>query len=389
MALMALDDDDALDAVSDIDESDLSIRPRDFTEMVVAPTDWTISVLADLLKRKKIDLQPNYQRRVAWTEDKMSKFIESLFLRLPVPQIVLAELTPGRFAVIDGKQRLNSLARFCLDTDQPLVLKGCEYRRDLDGLTYGAMLGRLDLEGSVDAFQSHTVRTTVIKSGASKELLYLLFLRLNQNSVTLSPQELRRALYPGDFVEWLDEVTTQSEGMKYIFKKTPDFRMRDMEIATRFLAFYFISASYNGNMKQFLDNITKYFTDNWADSGGMLTNAWKNLEMSVDATVKIFGPDAFKVWNGDNFSLTRNRAVMDIMMFYFSEERTASQAVQRKEDVKAQFQLLCEGHQAFLRSLTLSTKTQLSTNDRFAIWGAELAEMLGPVRHFPSNLIPM
>lgn len=386
---MALDDEDTLDVVSDIEESDLSIKPRDFTEMVVAPTDWTISVLADLLKRRKIDLQPNYQRRVAWTEDKMSKFIESLFLRLPVPQIVLAELTPGRFAVIDGKQRLNSLARFCLDAEKPLVLKGCEYRADLDGLTYGAMLGRLDLEGSVDAFQSHTVRTTVIKGGASKELLYLLFLRLNQNSVTLSPQELRRALYPGDFVEWLDEATTQSKGMKYIFKKTPDFRMRDMEIATRYLAFNFISESYNGNMKQFLDNLTKYFSDNWKASRAILDTAWQNLERAIEATIEIFGGEGFKVWNGDAYSITKNRAVMDIMMFYFSDEKTAYLAVQKKDEVRAQFQSLCEGHQAFLRSLTLSTKTQQSTSDRFTIWGEELSSVLGiEVRPFPSNLVP-
>ncbi|MDD2859808.1 MAG: DUF262 domain-containing protein [Acidiphilium sp.] len=385
---MALDDDDTLDVVGDIDESELLIKSRDFTEMVVAPTDWTISVLADLLKRKKIDLQPNYQRRVAWTEDKMSKFIESLFLRLPVPQIVLAELTPGRFVVIDGKQRLNSLARFCLDVDKPLVLKGCEYKNDLNGLTYGAMIERLDLEGSVDAFQSHTVRTTVIKAGASKELLYLLFLRLNQNSVTLSPQELRRALYPGDFVEWLDESTTQSQGMKYIFKTTPDFRMRDMEIATRYLAFYFISESYNGNMKQFLDRVTEYFTINWEASRSILEAAWVNLELAIRATIEIFGKNGFKVWNNDTYSATKNRAVMDVMMFYFSNERTADLAMQKKDDVQQIFKMLCRYNPEFQRSLTLSTKTQQSTHDRFTIWGNELSRVLGTeLRAFPSNLV--
>ncbi|QPC94729.1 DUF262 domain-containing protein [Mesorhizobium sp. INR15] len=146
------DNDDLFSSVGEVSEDDLNIKPKDFQEMVVEPTDWTIGVLIDLLKRKKIDLQPNYQRRIAWTTDKMSKFIESLFLRLPVPQIVLAETQPGRFAVIDGKQRLNSLARFCLDTKDPLRLKGCKYRADLENLTYDEMQQAPALEGALDAF---------------------------------------------------------------------------------------------------------------------------------------------------------------------------------------------------------------------------------------------
>ena len=61
-------------------------------------------------------------------------FIESLFLRLPVPQIVLAETSPGKFAVVDGKQRLSSIAEFCIDGS--LRLTGCEYRPELNNKTY-------------------------------------------------------------------------------------------------------------------------------------------------------------------------------------------------------------------------------------------------------------
>ena len=93
-------------SAGEMDEDDLTISSASIQSMVVAPTDWTIGVLVDLLRKKKIDLEPNYQRRIAWNEVKMSKFIESLFMRLPVPQVVLAEMSPGRFAVIDGKQRL-------------------------------------------------------------------------------------------------------------------------------------------------------------------------------------------------------------------------------------------------------------------------------------------
>ena len=132
-------EDNGLDVVlryGEVTEEDLGLVADDIQQLVVAPTDWTIGVLIDLLRTRKIDMQPNYQRRVAWDETKMSRFIESLFMRLPVPQIVLAEMRPGVFAVIDGKQRINSLARFCLDENAPLRLSGCEYRSDLNTKSY-------------------------------------------------------------------------------------------------------------------------------------------------------------------------------------------------------------------------------------------------------------
>lgn len=379
------DNNDLFSNIGEIGEDDLNIKPKDFQEMVVAPTDWTIGVLVDLLKRKKIDLQPNYQRRIAWTTDKMSKFIESLFLRLPVPQIVLAETQPGRFAVIDGKQRLNSLARFCLDTDDPLRLKGCEYRDDLEGLTYDEMQQKPALEGALDAFQSHTVRTTVIKNW-SNELLYLLFLRLNQNSVTLSPQELRRALFPGAFVNWLDDKTSTSLGMQVIFATVPDFRMRDMEVATRYIGFQLFGASYVGNMKQFLDDVTFFCTKNWKDISPTLEQVWQRFETAVDATAQIFGGDAYKVWQGGRYLMAKNRAVMDIMNYYFSDSQTAQAAIQEAGAVRDAYNALCDNNEAFVRSLQISTKTEDATQTRFSEWRKVLTQTLGVgVIEHPSN----
>ena len=379
------DNNDLFSSIGEVSEDDLNIRPKDFQEMVVAPTDWTIGVLVDLLKRKKIDLQPNYQRRIAWTTDKMSKFIESLFLRLPVPQIVLAETQPGRFAVIDGKQRLNSLARFCLDADDPLRLKGCEYRADLEGLTYNEMQQKPALEAALDAFQSHTVRTTVIKNW-SNELLYLLFLRLNQNSVTLSPQELRRALFPGAFVNWLDDKTSASPGMQVIFATVPDFRMRDMEVATRYIGFQLFGASYVGNMKQFLDDVTFFCTKNWKDISPTLKQVWQRFETAVNSTDHIFGGDAYKVWQDGRYLMAKNRAVMDIMNYYFSDSHTAQAAIQKAGAVRDAYNTLCDNNEAFVRSLQVSTKTEDATQTRFSEWRKVLTQTLGEdlIQH-PSN----
>ncbi|MBC7151962.1 MAG: DUF262 domain-containing protein [Rhizobium sp.] len=383
---MADVDDDTLDAYGEVSESELAIGDRDFQEMVIAPTDWTISVLTDLLDRQIIDLAPNYQRRVAWTEDKMSKFIESLFLRLPVPQIVLAETRPGRFAVIDGKQRLNSIARFCADKKRPLRLRDCEYRHDLEGLTYEEMLTRDDLSDAVAAFQSHTVRTIVVKNWRSSELIYLLFLRLNQNSVPLSSQELRRALYPGEFMTWLDEKTTNSPGMRLIFTQVPDFRMRDMEVALRHLAFDMYGASYRGNLKKFLDGVTYDLTTNFRPRRAQIEDAWHRYEGAVSTTFEIFGENAYRVWQNERFQPARNRAVMDIMNYYFADPATAETAIPHAQALQGGFKDLCEHSAEFVRALQSSTKTEAATALRFEAWGNSLNSVIGvPIRQFPSD----
>jgi hypothetical protein len=66
------------------------------------------------LDRGNININPSFQRRDAWTAARKSKFIESLILGLPIPQLVLAENKnqKGSYVIIDGKQRLLSLRQF-------------------------------------------------------------------------------------------------------------------------------------------------------------------------------------------------------------------------------------------------------------------------------------
>lgn len=371
-------------AFGEITEDDLGLKASDIQQLVVAPTDWTVSVLVDLLKRGKIDLQPNYQRRVAWDERRMSRFIESLFMNLPVPQIVLAEMKPGVFAVIDGKQRMNSLARFCLDDQSPLVLQACEYRTDLNDHTYQQVQDDPALEQSLDAFQSHTVRTIVLKNWKSDALLYLLFLRLNQNSVTLSPQELRRALFPGKFMNWLDDKTAASPGMAVIFGKVPDFRMRDMEVATRYLAFQSSAAGYAGNMKKFLDDVSDSYTKSFDNRQEQLETIWAELENAIVATQVIFGDDAFKSRIQGKYQRSKNRAVIDIMTYYFAVQQVRDAAIDRIADVRAAFENLCDNNPTFSGAIQTSTKSIRATSERFHDWGDALRGIAGDaVPEFP------
>ena len=73
-------------------EEDLtSLDATAFSQAVVFATDWTAETILRQLDKGNISLDPGYQRRDAWRPDRKSRFIESLLLGLPIPQLVLAE----------------------------------------------------------------------------------------------------------------------------------------------------------------------------------------------------------------------------------------------------------------------------------------------------------
>lgn len=90
----------------------------------------------------------------------------------------------------------------------------------------------------------------MIKNWPDEAFLYTVFLRLNTGSKKLSPQELRQALKPGAFLNFLDDGTANSTAIKDMLNnKGADPRMKDIELALRFFAFKCFPDKYKGNIR--------------------------------------------------------------------------------------------------------------------------------------------
>jgi uncharacterized protein with ParB-like and HNH nuclease domain len=63
------------------------------------------------IDNNQLNLNPDYQREVVWSEDKMEALIESIIHGYYVPPIIL-NLVNGKYNCIDGKQRISSLYNF-------------------------------------------------------------------------------------------------------------------------------------------------------------------------------------------------------------------------------------------------------------------------------------
>jgi hypothetical protein len=68
--------------------------------------------------------------------------------------------------------------------------------------------------------------------------------------------------------------------------------------------------------------------------------------------------------------------VFDIMVFYFSNDIIAREAVAQKNVIQEKFISLCSSNSHFINSLETTTKSMKSTFNRFYLWGKELSTTL-------------
>jgi Protein of unknown function DUF262 len=359
---------------------------KEISEIIVAGTDWTTATILDQLVRENIQLNPRFQRRDAWNIIRKSRFIESIILGFPIPQIVLAsnDKERGKFIVLDGKQRLLTILQFygrSQTENNGFALKGLEFRPDLNGCKYDSIKSDLILNPVIDDLDNQTIRTIVIRNWHSESFLYKIFLRLNVESTPLSPQELRQALHPGEFISFLDDHSVKSQILKKIFKsKVSDFRMRDVELLLRYVGFHYFLSDYRGNLKSFLDNTCEKLNKNWDKSENNVKYQINQFENGVETTIDIFGERNFsRTWLANSGSYRRqfNRAILDVMVFYFSDETIRNSAITNKLAVEAAFKKLCSSqNNGFRESIEGTTKNVRETCNRLSLWGNALLEVL-------------
>ena len=185
--------------------------------------------------------------------------------------------------------------------------------------TYSDFLSDPALNDDLTAFQNSNIRTIVIRNWQKDVYLYEVFLRINNGSLKLSPQELRQALYPGPFSTYIEKASAESEELKLALNlKAPDFRMRDAEVLLRFIAYKNFIHDYKGNLKIFLDETTKKFSNNWTTYQRRIETQVSEMERALTFIREVFGKDSYlRKWNGVQYESRKNRAVFDIMVHYF------------------------------------------------------------------------
>ncbi|QPO08232.1 Protein of unknown function DUF262 [Sulfitobacter pontiacus] len=350
---------------------DYRIAPSDFTDIFVIPSDWTVSTLRQELV-DIVDLEPHFQRRSVWTTRAKSKFIESLILGIPIPQILLAERQDERnqFLVLDGKQRLSSIKEFfegVTEDGTSFSLQGLTDLKELNGETWASIKDRQPkIARAIDAA---AIRTAVIRGWKRDDVLYEIFHRLNSGSVRLSPMELRMSLIRGPFVR---EAIKQTAECPYLQKmlglSKPDKRMKDVEVAIRHFAFQSFAIEYRGNLKEFLDEYCRYKNRNF--EVGQVIEPVKELEELIQDGLGLLEERAFSrkyVPDSGKYEGAFNRAVFDVLGGSLANLEFRRAALEDVEKFRKLYKYAFE-NTSFVRSVESTTKSISATKYRFAYW---------------------
>jgi len=365
-------------AEADEDFEEGTVDVSDFKKIALHTSDWTVTSLLDLIKEKQINFAPSFQRRDAWTPKHKSQFIESLIIGIPVPQIVLAEHDDGYYFVIDGKQRLLALSHFFgifEEYKKGFKLRTLEVLSELNGSNFD-MLNSRPHENFIRQLKIRTIRCVVIKNYGKEALLRTVFLRLNTGSVKLSPQELRLALHPGWFSTYIDNTSQQSAAIKQLLGiDRPDFRMRDVELMARYLAFKNFMEDYSGNMQQFLDNTYKHFNEDPTNIS-TIESQLLDFELGTKQLIEVFGKNDIARRPNDGHKRPFNRAIFDVLIYYYSMPSVRDAAIGKSADIAKAFAELYNDNKDFVTAVEVTTKSLNAVSTRFNLFGYTLKEVL-------------
>lgn len=355
-------EDELQDELQDFQDTD-DVGDFDVSEIVVYSRDWTIGTFYDQIEQGNIELNPGFQRRNAWDDGKRGKLIESILKSYPVPEIVLAEdnkKSRGSFIVIDGKQRLLTMAGFINHQkygywSSPTV-KGLKIGGTVKNYTYDDVKSDPALRR---AFENASLRCTVITNYKTDDVLYDIFYRLNSGSTPLSSQELRQALNPGPYSDYLVQITNENTSLRKVMGiKDADRRLRDIEVLLRVMAFMQNARGYHGNLRVFLDNMMHQFNREYVKDQTSFEKLYKVIIDTIETLKAVFGEYNLigRRFMNDKFESRFNRVIFEVQVYYFCHIPTICFNVQSNKLFVELFAKLSEQDGPFRASIEGSTK---------------------------------
>lgn len=173
---------------------------------------------------------PEYQRDFVWDEVRQSRLIESITLGLPIPIVFMAEDANGRLEIVDGSQRIRTLAAYLSDE---LTLTRLEKLTELNDLKFS------DLPKSRQKkIQNTPIRMIVLSESATEEVRNDLFERINRGSDLLRNMEKRKGIYPGTFNDFIYKECAKNQLLVKLapLSKSVINRQEHEELILRFFA---------------------------------------------------------------------------------------------------------------------------------------------------------
>jgi hypothetical protein len=213
-----------------------------------------------LYTKKQLDLNPDFQRGIVWSNKSQTLFVDSLIKQLPIPSLCISlDITTQKRLVIDGLQRISTIVKF-LNEESDWKLSRTD---DVDDRISGKKRSEIQINnnGLYEIVENATIPVTVLRCDYTNkthmEYLFQIFHRLNSGGNKLFNQEIRNCIYQGAFNTHLKSLVRDDLWKTFANtneEKISSSRFANEELLLRFYAFHFNLDNYTGKLALFLNN---------------------------------------------------------------------------------------------------------------------------------------
>ncbi|WP_018079266.1 DUF262 domain-containing protein [Thiobacillus denitrificans] len=382
---------------SDSTGSGLEAEPADDAGEIRAPFDpklidvithqRTVDLLMARLGYGEMDLSPDFQRRAnLWSDARKSGLIESMLLRIPIPSLYVSEDKDGHYQVVDGLQRLCAIAHFVkvsslnkvLKTKlNPLRLTGLQsLKTELDGKVYEDLPRPLQRRIMETELTLH-----VIRHGTPANVKFNIFSRINQGGLPLKAQEIRNAIYPGKWREYIRQMAASRNFLSATERKIKGERLEDHELVLRFAALYSMPREVKRQPDENLDDFLNEFVEK--RTVGSSEQAWQAIEVAFDRAMKsaprVFGRMAFRKYSKPNESrrpINRGLFETEAVALGHRTDAEIEALAERSGQVIEKFGQKFSSDYAFTSALLYATGKGFASNKRLEVINAIFDEVL-------------
>ncbi len=361
---MATDSGSGDKDVEGLDKNEGSWGDCPIDDLLIRHQSRTVNDVIRRVKESNYVMDPDFQRDFLWDEDKQSRLIESVIMRIPLPVFYMAEDEEGRMIVVDGLQRITTFHRFITDKFK-LKLPG---RDGLNGLQFSSLPTRIK-----NRIEDCNLIFYIIDSKVPERAKLDIFERVN-GGVPLTKQQMRNSLFMGKSTRFLKEEARTDIFLDATDGSLNQKTMRDREFVNRYCAFELLGLDeYRGDMDQFLADCLRKM--NKMDDS-QLTRISEGFRQGLVNNFLLFDRNAFRKYQpGQEKRSVLNASLWDVMSIGLSRYDNAHVRSLAEPIRKSIFQLL--ENEDFNAAITSGTNDAKKVKIRFELGHEMLTEVLG------------
>lgn len=276
--------------------------------------DMSIGEIASIYESDELVISPPYQRLFRWKPEQKARFIESIFLNVPIPSIFVFTRPDGKWELVDGLQRVST----CLEFMGKLRRDGILANKFVcDGTALVPSLGGVfwpstdeEISGAPNGlppelqlnFKRGRMRVEILGPDTDPDVRFELFQRLNSGGSTLSEQEVRSCIIYSVNSDAFDVLKEFAENVDLRALVRPSQRQLDeqyvVELIVRIVCLRHIKFDNRMDVHEYLNRaiveICRNQSFDWIGEGKILAKAFAFIKDAI-------GTDSFR--KAGHFSL--------------------------------------------------------------------------------------